>query len=66
MPAVAFQSPTMKTIVDVARFEYVVDTVEYNSLISSALFATRMNVGAYMLIIEILDEDFAHRVNCRT
>jgi len=56
----------MKTIVDEARFEYVIHTVEYNSSISSALFTTRVDVETYMLIIEIVDEDFTLRVYCKT
>ena len=69
MPAFAFQSPTMKTIVDEARFEYAIDTIEYNSSISSALFATHVDGGEYTtntLITVLLNEHFAHRVNCRT
>ena len=52
-------------IVDEARLEYVIDTVEKNSSISSTRFATRVDVGGYTLIFDILYESFACRVNCR-
>ena len=60
--AFAFYSPTMKTIVDKARLKYNVETVQLNSSISSTHFAIQVEVGAYTLMIDILDED---RVSCR-